>query len=199
MACRGTCKITFGEVSDFARNVQIQSARRYQLDVRTWTEAAGTSQNIPLPALDPSIVNDLKAYLRRFLYENNECAAGCYCDSFGEIITREVAFAGVSTNLHRETVRAQASISVGDSTHNEVLDDVRSGRRMPTDTYGLPVPVSPALDEIRSGLNCCGQRTIDLVLVNHFVYEISYDATVTLLTEQGQCKTLPGLEGSVIV
>jgi hypothetical protein len=40
---------------------------------------------------------------------------------------------------------------------------------------------------------------IDLRLVNHFVYEISYDATVTLLTEQGECKALPSLEGRVIV
>ena len=96
--------------------------------------------------------------------------------------------------LRVKTPRAQVCIEKGADTNEKVLDDIRSGARVPKDRKtGQPVPINPDLDElVKMAENCCGTIVIDWDVKNWFEYEFGIEGTLWLVSEIGECDSIDG-------
>lgn len=199
--CSGRCGITYGSVQDYANDVTIRAVTKTQLNVRTGAEVASTRQNVPPANLDPEIQAQLRRFLRRFVYESHDCRPGCYCDSFGQIETRQETVTLTLAIVRNET-RTWAWIDPGQDTVQETIEKVKSGQAAAIDNNtGQPVTFDPDLDDIGStNVNCCGgfRKLMDLEIVNRFKYVIEIEAKLTLATEEGECKPIGGSGGTVV-
>jgi hypothetical protein len=192
--CSGECRITYGSIRDFGSEVGIRSVRKRQINVRTDEPVAGTEQILPVATLDQTIRDLLRRHLEAgFVYKADSCPRGCFCNPIGisDETSKQLKY---TIKLREKTTRAQVYIEKGADTNEKVLDDVRSGARVPKDSKtSQPVPINPDLDElVKTAENCCGTIEIDMDVKNWFEYEFEIEGTLWLVTEIGECDSLDG-------
>lgn len=192
--CSGECRIVYGSIRDFASEVGIRSVRKRQINVRTDEPVPGTEQILPVATLDRKIRNLLRRHLEKgFVYKPASCPRGCFCNPIG-ISDETSAQLTYTIKLREKTTRAQVYIEKGADTTEKVLDDVRSGARVPKDAKtSQPVPINRDLDELVMTLeNCCAVIVIEFDVKNWFEYEFRIEGTLWLISEIGECDSIDG-------
>lgn len=197
--CGGRCSVTRGHVENYANDVTIQSVTKNQVNMLTGANVPNTTQNVPPENLPQDIQQQLQDFLDDFVSEAEVCDPGCYCSSFGEIITREETFNSTITT-HNEVVRIDAWTNAGQMNLQQAMDAVSQGQLEPiNDQTGQASVFNPALDGFGNVfLNCCAVPTFEFQIVNRFKFDIVLQLTATLATEEGECQSVDGGSGGTV-
>lgn len=198
--CGGTCRITIARSDNINNDLTIRSVTKVQLNVNTGAEVPNSRQNIALADVPADIINELKSILGEFIYENKACEPGCYCDSFGNVTTRQETFTNATISLFRDVKIGAAYTPMGSDNVDQTIEKLKSGQKPALDNAtNKPVAIDPDLDRIdQTAINCCGQIIMQFDIVNEYKYDIVFDLKTNLMTEEGECRSIAGfLDGTV--
>jgi hypothetical protein len=200
-ACVGPCSVTYVSVKNVATDVTIRSVRRTRLNLATGAPVPGGAENVPTAQLSREVLRWLRRHLGNFVRSAESCAPGCYCDTYGQITT---ANAVETFTLTHETDEERTTVWLNPPPNakiQDLVDQVVSGQTTATDVQsGKPYSFDPTTDRAGStSLNCCGQPTLEIQILNRVSYELQIRARLELLTETGECRSLEGFSGGIVV